>query len=72
VSAPRGGGGGRNREEEEWAGTGEIDGTLGPPGLKGWPVLGFPFFFFFSKLHFQTIFHFKFKSNFSNFFSRIL
>jgi hypothetical protein len=32
----------------------------------------FFFFFFFFKLHFQTIFLFKFKSNFfSNFFSRI-
>jgi hypothetical protein len=51
----------RKGEEERWAGAGWLDGPLGPSGLKG-SRRCFSFFFFF-KLHFQTIFHFKFKSN---------
>jgi hypothetical protein len=57
-------------EEKRWAGAGKARRAAGPSGLKGKSARFF--FFFFFKLHFQTIFHFKFNSNFSNFFSRIL
>jgi hypothetical protein len=51
-------------EEERWAGAGDGRRAAGPSGLKGEPAR-FPFFsFFFFKLHFQTIFLLKFKSNF--------
>jgi hypothetical protein len=53
VSAPQGGE--RKREEEKWAGAGEIDGPLGPPGLKGWPVVSF-FSFSFPNFIFKPYF----------------
>jgi hypothetical protein len=51
----------RGRREVGWCGS--LDGPLGPSGLKGSRHDFSFFFFFFFKLHFQTIFHFKFKSN---------
>jgi hypothetical protein len=44
---------------------------MGRLGRKGSRAVYF-FFFFFFKLHFQIIFHLKFKSNFFKLFSRIL
>jgi hypothetical protein len=49
-------------EKKRWAGAGRLDGPLGRLGWKGSRRSSF-FFFFFFKLHFQTIFHLKFKSN---------
>jgi hypothetical protein len=55
---------------ERWAGAG---GGLGRLGRKGAAAVFFFFFsFLFFKRHFQTQFHFKFKTNLPNFFSRIL
>jgi hypothetical protein len=57
----------RKREAEGVGRRGELDGPLGPPGLKGsrrW--------FLFFQTSFSNQIHFKFKSNLSNFFPRIL
>jgi hypothetical protein len=61
----------RKRGGEEVGRRGELNGPLGPPGLKGsrrW----FLFFFSLFQTPFSNQIHFKFKSNFSNFFPKIL
>jgi hypothetical protein len=61
----------KKRRGEEWAGAGGWMVGCWAAWAERESALVSLFFFFF-KLHFQTNIHFKFKSNLSNFFSRIL